>query len=193
MARQTGRRQKRGIIPTLIGAGITERMYFTHLCSLFGYRMRIQPHFFGTESIDGLNKKIKDVLSNEGYAIVVFDADVSTWDAAEKAKLDKMRRDFSDNDNVLLCDSLPSIEYWFLLHYKNTNRHFGTSSAVIKELKKYLKEFDKTQSFLKNEAWVREMSGDGKLDEAIERAKAFGTEGESYSQVFRAIDKIRKH
>jgi hypothetical protein len=153
--------------------------------------MRIQPRFFGTESIDGLNKKIKDVLSNEGYAIVVFDADVSTWDAAEKAKLDKMRRDFSDNDNVLLCDSLPSIEYWFLLHYKNTNRHFGTSSEVIKELKKYLKEFDKSQSFLKNEAWVREMSGDGKLDEAIERAKAFGFDGESYSRVFLAIEKMQ--
>ena len=27
-----------------------------------------------------------------------------------------------------------SIEYWFLLHYANINRYFGTSKAVIEEL-----------------------------------------------------------
>ncbi|MCI1779061.1 MAG: hypothetical protein LKI53_03795 [Bacteroidales bacterium] len=41
MARRVGERQKRKIIPTVIGAGITEQMYFIHLRSLFGYRVKV--------------------------------------------------------------------------------------------------------------------------------------------------------
>ena len=79
MARKTSLKQRRSPIPTIIGAGITEQWYFTHLKALRGYRVKIRPRFFGTETAAGLAKRIEEVLQDEGIAICVFDADVSSW------------------------------------------------------------------------------------------------------------------
>lgn len=129
-------------------------------------------------------------MKDGGKAILVFDADVSTWNEKEKERLVAMRMKYASNPNVLLCDSLPSIEYWFLLHYVNTNRHFGTSKAVIAELVKHIKEFDKTEVFLKNQKWVDDMVAEKRLEQAHERAKTFGTDGESYTNVWKAIQEL---
>lgn len=152
--------------------------------------MKIRPRFFGKETVFTLEKKLTEVLKNGGRAIVVFDTDVSTWNKAEKERLEAMRKKYARNNRVLLCDSLPSIEYWFLLHYANTNRHFGTSNAVISELSKHIREFDKTETFLKNPKWVDEMSADGRIESATQRAMAFGTTGESYTNVWKAMKEL---
>ncbi|MCD7710287.1 MAG: hypothetical protein LUI04_02910 [Porphyromonadaceae bacterium] len=78
MARRIGTRQKRSEIPTLIGAGLTEKWYFSHLQVLYNLSLKIKPRYFGEECIFTLEKLIKQVLDNDGLAIVVFDADVST-------------------------------------------------------------------------------------------------------------------
>jgi hypothetical protein len=187
MARKESTKKKRDAIPTIIGAGITEKYYFTHLHAKYGVRMKLRPRFFGKETIFTLEKKLTEVLNDGGKAIIVFDADVSTWNDKEKEKLLALRANYANNQNVLLCDSLPSIEYWFLLHYANTNRHFGTSKAIIAELTKFVKDFDKTEAFLKNQKWVDDMSADKRLEQAYLRAKAFGTAGESYSNVWKSM------
>ena len=84
MARREATRLHRKIIPTIIGAGITEQWYFDHLRKLKGYRIKLRPRFFGSETADGLMKRIKEVLEEDGIAICVFDADVSTWNEAER-------------------------------------------------------------------------------------------------------------
>jgi hypothetical protein len=190
MARKESTTQFKESIPTIIGAGITEKWYFTHLQAKYCVRMKIRPRFFGKETVFTLEKKLMEVLKNGGRAIVVFDADVSTWNKAEKERLETMKSKYAKNNRVLLCDSMPSIEYWFLLHYVNTNRHFGTSKAVIMELVKHIKEFDKTETFLKNQKWVDDMSADGRLESAAQRAVAFGTSGESYTNVWKAMQEL---
>ena len=190
MARKESTTQFKESIPTIIGAGITEKWYFTHLQAKYRVRMKIRPRFFGKETVFTLEKKLMEVLKNGGRAIVVFDADVSTWNKAEKERLETMKSKYAKNNRVLLCDSMPSIEYWFLLHYVNTNRHFGTSKAVIMELVKRIKEFDKTETFLKNQKWVDDMSADGRLESAAQRAVAFGTSGESYTNVWKAMQEL---
>ena len=100
---------------------------------------------------------------------------INLWKKYEKSK------------RVILCDSLPSIEYWFLLHYLNTNRFFGTSKAVIDELVKYVERFEKTDDFLRNPKWVEELCNNGKLEDAYERATSYGEQGPSYSNVWKAI------
>lgn len=190
MARKESTTQFKESIPTIIGAGITEKWYFTHLQAKYRVRMKIRPRFFGKETVFTLEKKLMEVLKNGGRAIVVFDADVSTWNKAEKERLEIMKSKYAKNNRVLLCDSMPSIEYWFLLHYVNTNRHFGTSKAVIMELVKHIKEFDKTETFLKNQKWVDDMSADGRLESAAQRAVAFGTSGESYTNVWKAMQEL---
>ena len=192
MVRKTSLRQRRSPIPTIIGAGITEQWYFTHLKALRGYRVKIRPRFFGTETAAGLDKKIEEVLRDESIAICVFDADVSTWNEAERKKLTALQKKYEGNASVLLCDSMPSIEYWFLLHFKHTTRHFGTSKAVVKELKKYIPQYDKTEQFLSNQRWVEEMTGEGRQEQACEYADKMDTSGGSYTRVNKVFPHIEQ-
>lgn len=191
MGRKVEVRAKHKPMPTIIGAGIIEQWYFTHLKFLYDYQIKVRPRFFGNETADGMAKKIAEVLNDGGMAICVFDADVSTWNEEEKKKLDKLRVKYAKNKNVILCDSLPAVEYWFLLHYENTNRFLGTSKAAMQALRKYMPDYDKTDSFLSNRRWVAEMSGEGKQDVACSRAEQFGNEGQSYSMIYKVFDAIK--
>jgi hypothetical protein len=190
MARKIATRQKRKQNPIIIGAGLTERWYFTHLQSKYNLRIKIRPRFFGHEDIISLTKRTESVLADEGVAIVVFDADVSTWNDVEKSRLLEFKKNYSNNKDVIICDSLPSIEYWLLLHYENTNKHFGTSERVIEELRKHIPNFDKTESFLSRQKWVDGLCADEQLVSACNRAVSFGEQGESYSNVWKAMEYV---
>lgn len=192
MARKINVKAKREPMPTIIGAGITEQWYFTHLKFLYDYQIKVRPRYFGTETADGMAKKIAEVLADGGTVICVFDADVSTWNETEKRKLDKLRTRYAKNKHVLLCDSMPAVEYWFLLHFENTNRYFGTSRATVQSLRQYIPDYDKSEQFLSNRKWVADMSGDGKLEQACERTRKFGTEGHSYSRIHEIFAIIKK-
>lgn len=187
MARKEAIKRQRQERAVIIGAGLTERWYFSHLQSRYNLKIKIRPRFFGNENISTLEKRINQVLSDEGIAIVIFDADVSMWNDAEKARLIALKKKCEKSKRIILCDSLPSIEYWFLLHYLNTNRFFGTSKAVIDELVKYVERFEKTDVFLRNPKWVEELCNNGKLEDAYERATFYGEQGPSYSNVWKAI------
>ena len=192
MARKTSLRQRQNPIPTIIGAGITEQWYFTHLKALRGYRVKIRPRFFGTETAAGLDKKIEEVLRDEGIAICVFDADVSTWNETERKKLTALQKKYEGNASVVLCDSMPSIEYWFLLHFRHITRHFGTSKAVVKELKKYIPQYDKTEQFLGNQKWAEEMTGEGRQEQACEYADKTDSINGSYTKMQVVIPLIKQ-
>ena len=130
-----------------------------------------------------MQKQIERVLVDNGIAVCVFDADVTRTRVAEKIKYDDMCRKYANNPSVILCDSMPSIEFWFLLHYLNTNRYFATSDDVIAVLRRFIPEFSKHQSFLSKETWVSDLLSDNRLDTALSNANAIGTEGESYSKL----------
>ena len=83
---------------------------------------------------------------------------------------------------------MPSVEFWFLIHFINTNKYYGTSKAVINELIKHIPKFDKTESFLSSPKWVEEMCKDGKIENAYSRAQKIGMDGDSYSNLWKAIE-----
>ena len=114
MARRRPTKNIKEVRPTIIGAGITEQWYFTHLQSLFGLKIKIRPRYFGHETMNLLAKRIEQVLSDEGKAVVVFDTDVTTWDDMEKKRFEQLKKKYAKNSNVVICDSMPSIEFWFL-------------------------------------------------------------------------------
>lgn len=191
MARKTKTRDQKPTIPTIVGAGITEQFYFTHLKSLLGYNVKIRPRYFGQEDIYQLSKKIENILKDGGTVIAVFDADVTLWSEDEKNKLLALKKKYADNKNVILSDSLPSIEYWFLLHFANIHRLFTNSNNVIKELTKYLSGYDKTNKYLSNPKWVEILCSDGNLNQAINHA-SITEEGQSYTNIPKAIAALSK-
>lgn len=192
MARKIKERKLRTPNITIIGEGLTERCYFKHLKSLKGYRYTCKPRNFSQQSIDDLQKQIDKVLADDGVAVCVFDADVTRDKPAERKKLEAMQKKYAGNGQVILCDSMPSIEFWFLIHYLNTNKFFASSSEVIKVLHRYMPDFSKHETYLSKEKWVVDMIADGKQDIAQERAKVFGKTGESYSNIYKAFEKFKE-
>ena len=173
----------------IVGEGQTELFYFKHLKQLMGYRCSILPRLFENNSIEKIEKKIKELLKEDVFVICLFDADVSRRSDVENKKLEQLKLKYGTKENIILCDSLQSIEYWFLLHFEDTCRHFNNSTATEKALKKHIPSYDKGQKFLKNEKWVKDMSTDGRLEIACQRAEKYSNR-ESYSNIFKAIKKL---
>lgn len=188
MARRIENRSQKKRSVTIIGEGITEQYYFTHIRTLYGYHYTIKPYYFSVTSLVEMDKKIAEAVQDGGFAIAVFDADVAHRNETEKKKLGSIRRKYANKKNVLLCDSLTSIEYWFLLHYENTNRFFKDSTATEKELCKYIPDYEKKAKFLQEIKWVADLCSEGKLELAKTRARVFGHDGESYSDVYKAFE-----
>lgn len=192
MARRIENRKQQNHSVTILGEGLTEQYYFTHIRTLFGFHYTIRPYYFSVTSLTEMDKKISEAIVDGGFAIAVFDADVSSRNEAEKKKLETIRKKYAKKKNVILCDSMTSIEYWFLLHFENTNRFFKDSATTEQELKKYITDYEKKVKFLQNIKWVEELCADQKLETAINRAKTFDHDSESYSNVYKAFELLNK-
>lgn len=175
----------------IIGEGLTELFYFSHLKKLQGYKYTISPRLFENNSIEKIDKKIKELLDEDVFVICVFDADVSRRSDAENNKMVALKKKYGKNANVILCDSLQSIEYWFLLHYEDTCRHFQDSAATEKALKRYLPTYDKTRKFLEKDKWVKDMLASSRMEKACELAEKYQGR-DSYSEIYKAIKKVRE-
>ncbi|MCD8203021.1 MAG: RloB family protein [Prevotella sp.] len=173
----------------IVGEGLTELYYFSHLKKLLGYRYSISPRFFDNNSIEKIEKKLNVLLREDVIVICVFDADVSRRSAIEKKKMTAFKRKYEKNSNVILCDSLQSIEYWFLLHYEDTCRYFQDAATTERALKVYIPTYAKTRKFLEKASWVRNMIADDKMITACELAEKYQGR-DSYSEIYKAIKKV---
>ena len=190
MARIRKERELKRSRITVIGEGLTERWYFDHLRAIMGYRYDCKPRFFARQSYDEMHKLIEWVLQNDGVAVCVCDADITRTNMVENQRLKEMKEQYASNDKVLICDSMPSIEFWFLLHYLETSRYFRDSAEVASALRQWLPAFQKNGSFLEKVQWVAELCADDKLSVACTRSDSLShnPQAESYSNVFKAIN-----
>jgi hypothetical protein len=180
------RRTRPGIV--ILGEGPTELFYFKHLKNIFDFKFSIRPRLFNNTCIFDFEKRIDELLESEILIICVFDADVSKRNTNENQKLIKLQKKYEKNVNVLFCDSYPSIEYWFLIHFEDTCPNFESSNRVIVELKRYIKEYQKSEDFLKNQKWVHDMSvNTGSQVNAQARAIKYSSGEASYSNIYKAI------
>lgn len=209
-----GTREMGELHPFLISGGEnTERYYFTHISDKTDYKFNIRPKYFGDESnyTEAFPKRIKEVLSgNKDVRIFcVFDWDTVYGKEVKLKKHEAFEEQFKDeisNGTVTLCPSMPSIEYWFLLHfmdYTKLLKHYGEIANLLAPYLKHcfphpvkpLKKLLKSEKHLKNSAWVENLCADGKLDKAIERAEknidaavaAKKLEEQSYSYIYKVF------
>lgn len=172
---------------TVIGEGLTERWYFEHLRTLKGYHYDCKPRFFTHQSYEEMRKLIDWVLQSGGIAVCVCDTDITRTNEERKKAFQTMKAKYAGNKNVLICDSMPSIEFWFLIHYVNTSKYFQDSDAVIQMLRRHISDYDKSGAFLEKQQWVAEMSTEERQTEACNRATLLGPDSESYSEIHHAI------
>jgi hypothetical protein len=188
--KQKIREPKSGIY--IVGEGITEQYYFSHIKKLFGFHCTIKPRFFGNTSISEMKKKIEELLRSDIFVICVFDADVSLHNKSERRKLSQLQNKYKKHGNLLFCSSLPSIEFWFLLHYLDTGRHFRDAKEAEIALRRYVQDYDKTTAFLEKEKWVRNLCADNKLELAVQRARKYTEDTGSYSNVYKVFEVLKR-
>ena len=175
----------------VIGEGLTEKYYFQHLKKLKKYSCVVRPRFFSSKnSIYYLEKRTKELLLADVTVICAFDSDVAQRNEEERERLKSFIAEHKNNENVIICDSLPSIEFWFLLHFKKTNKHFPNYNAIRNELRKYILGYDKTEKFLLQDKWMRALVD--RLEFAVKNGKSLNSDKGSYSNIFKAIELLEK-
>lgn len=179
--------------PLLFGGGQTEYYYFLHLKHLQGYRVEIKPRFFVSDTAEEIEKYIQKCLFENRDAICVYDKDVTQWNEHQLAKFNEIEAKYKNHKNILLCGSLPSIEYWFLIHFENAKRLFRTSREVITKLHKYIPRYAKSEKFLKNMAWVDLLLRNDGLNKACSRASKTTICDSSYTDIYKVIEKLEKN
>ncbi len=180
------------LYPFLISGGTnTERYYFTHINDITDYKFNIFPKYFGNESsyTEIFPKRIKDIIKNNAGAKIfcVFDLDTVFSNETNQQKhqtFEKNLRQEIANGSVVLCPTMPSIEYWFLLHFENRTQLIKTCGRTMQRLlspymmsyfqntdgKSFLKIL-KSEECVKDLDWVVKLCANGKLDDAIQRAE----------------------
>lgn len=209
-----GTRDMGPLYPFLISGGTnTERYYFTHINDTTEYKFNIRPKYFADESnyTEAFPKRIHEILSanTDPKIFCVFDWDTIYGIDAKIKKHEDFEKQFRteiDNGNVVICPSMPSIEYWFLLHFEDKTdllkNHRAISNILAPYIKpcfadptKNLKKLLKQEKYLQDSTWVKNLCSDGKLDAAIKRAEdniksaeeAGELKNQSYSYVYKAF------
>lgn len=209
-----GTRQMAPLAPFIISGGKnTERYYFQHISSLYAqYPFEVRPRYFGKESkyTEEFPLRIKEILKDaDAMIFCVFDWDtirVNKENLKRHKDFEKKIKSYIDNGQVILCPSMPSFEYWFMLHFKNTTRLVKTCEEMAKELEPYMSSYFskkkinlfkvlKSSQYMEKNTWVKKLCSNGKLDAAIKRAKdninaaiaADDLKNQSYSYVYKAF------
>ena len=144
-----GTRDMTPLLPFVVSGGQnTERYYFIHISNLTDYKFKIVPEYFGDESnyTEVFPKRIKGILEKNTDAKIfcVFDWDTifDNEDNLNKHKAfeSEIQTDI-DNGSVILCPSMPSIEYWFLLHFENHTQLIKNNGNAIGFLAPHIKSW----------------------------------------------------
>lgn len=187
-----GKRDMGPLYPFLISGGEnTERWYFVHINDITDYKFNIEPKYFADESnyTKSFPNRIKQILEKNVDAKIfcVFDWDTIHRDETKMRKHDAFVKQFESeivSGSVVICSSMPCIEYWFLLHFYNDVTFYKSYSKVT-QVNKFahamkhcfpkpdipLKKLLKKEENLKDVNWVKNLCSDGKLELAINCAE----------------------
>jgi len=109
--------------------------------------------------------------TNYKYIFYVLDMDVIYGDnRINEYKNQKKSVESLDQakERLTIIESRPCIEFWFLLHYKNTDKCFVNCDEIIVELCKHIPEYCKNQNYITS--LYKELKN--KLETARQRSEA---------------------
>ena len=92
-------------------------------------------------------------------------------------------RKLSNQNKVVVIVNNPCLEYWFLLHYKNTSKVFTACADAEKQVSQHLKGYEKTKKFFtkSNNDIYKQLKP--YLQTAVSNATALGTfDAKDYSK-----------
>jgi hypothetical protein len=150
-----------------------------------------------------LSEQYENVIElSEEYTKVfwIIDFDVLLKETRETKKGEKTpRQSFLEykktirekHKNIVIIVNNPCLEFWLLLHFEATSKYFDSCEGAEKQLKKHLKDYEKTQKYYTKQDSDIYLKLKPNLPQALKNAKAlklFDTEnpnkGMSEMQLF---------
>lgn len=120
-------------------------------------RVSIKPEIPNKKSVEEQYNLVCDLSGKEFtkvFWVIDLDTVIKEDNEARKGKksplkaFEEYRTDLIANyPNVVVIVNNPCLEFWFLLHFEKTSKYFNTCSSAETELKKHLKNYEKTQKF----------------------------------------------
>jgi hypothetical protein len=119
----------------------------------------LKPNLPKGKSLKDMYNKVKELEQNQEFDkifwIIDFDVIIRETKKAKKGtetRLDEFKNYYKgiDNDKVATIINNPCLEYWFLQHFVKTSKYFSKCDDVEKDLKKYIKDYEKEGFFYNN-------------------------------------------
>lgn len=147
-------------------------------------RISIKPEIPNKKSVEEQYNLVRDLSEKEFtkvFWIVDLDSVIKEDDEAPKGKetpleiFAKYRANLEENyANVVVIVNNPCLEFWFLLHFKKTSKYYDTCAEAKTELKKYLKNYEKTRKFFTKQGDDIYLKLKPRLKIAVENSIALG-------------------
>lgn len=156
----------------IVGEGITEWHYFNDLKQVHKFPYKISPELPKNSNYKSIFKKAVQLLE-EGYDKVycVLDVDIFKQDKKEEQKYLNKKRKLSKNTNISIIETMPCIEYWFLLHFiAFSAKIYPSYNSLEKALKTFLPNYEKSSAYLKKNHIYQTLVKLGDIENAKEIA-----------------------
>lgn len=120
--------------------------------------INIRPELPKKKKLSEIYELVRDNSNDYDKVFWVVDLDTIIRESAEsifgqKTKLQEFKEyveKLNKIENVEVLINAPCLEFWFLLHFKETNKYFLNCGSAEKELKiKYLLSYEKTEKYFK--------------------------------------------
>lgn len=144
--RNAHNRKRRPVILVMAeGRNKTETMYFNDLRRECGQPIRfVSRHYTDpVKMVEALleeyeKQELSFELGDMGYCLLDSDCD-----PAKNSQIAKADRIAAAGDTVKVLVSSPCFEIWFLCHFTASAKKYGSNEAVLVELRKYIKDYQK--------------------------------------------------
>lgn len=157
----------------IVGEGETEWYYFTGMRQVERFGFKVEPDLPKHSDYKTLIKTARR-KRDEGYDLVycVLDLDRILTNQTEKQGYLREKSKIRANKGIEFIESMPCIELWFLLHFLNnySTRVYLNYDQIKNPLKKFIRDYDKTEQFLKNSNIYKLLLENGDRNKAIEFA-----------------------
>lgn len=161
-------RNNRTVVPSyaFITDGQTEVWYLRQMKESEQLTIDIRPEMPEGKTLKDMFEEVCDKTAHYDRVFWIVDADVVIKEGKQHELADYFKK-LMDYDNVVTIVNTPCLEFWYLLHYKDTCRYYENFDKLFDELKKCMPDYEKTRKYY--------YSGNGlycKLKELLETAKA---------------------
>lgn len=146
-------------------------------------QINIEPKLAQKTILSKQFEKIKELSEDYSKVFWIIDYDVIERESKECKKREKPRnQEFKEYyeyiqkrlfEKVIVIVNNTCLEFWFLLHFNFTSKNFSNCDEAQRELKRYLTDYEKTQTYFTKQKDIYSQLKD-KIPVAIKNAKKLG-------------------